>query len=213
MRLATSITIPRTSTEEARKPDVSTSELAPILAKVGRLERFACAERFRGLAAPEFLLIAFEVARRSCAHLSQLLELRERRIGRLASLGVAVDALKPRFLPVDQAAGLAAAVSRAIAPKILEVDGVPHSPAPGRRDRVADLLDALRDREPAAHVLKHLGHERHLVECAVFVEGRQDLARRPKFDDVARPQRLLAPRRHDALMMRAVPSGVNTTNG
>ena len=103
-----------------------------------------------------------------------------------------VHAAKPRLLPIELAAGLAAAMARPVAAKIVEIHGPVDAPAPARGDRVADLVDAAAHRVAPACVADHLRHERHPVEAALAVERREDLGRGLDFDHVARPQRPIA---------------------
>ena len=50
--------------EETEQAPVPTRELTPVLAKVGRPQRFACGERLGRLAAPDFLSTVVELADR-----------------------------------------------------------------------------------------------------------------------------------------------------
>ena len=89
---------------------------------------------------------------------------------RLASV---LDPLQPGLLPKQQAGGLTAGVSAAVAPHPGEVHRVVHPShfaVAGAR-----LVGPHRDPERAAAVLQHLGHERHPVERAVWAERRPDL--------------------------------------
>ena len=97
-----------------------------------------------------------------------------------------LDPLQPGLLPEQQAGGLAAAVSAAVAAQAGEVDGVVHPS--NKAVAGAGLVGSHRDAEGAAAVLQHLGHERHPVERAVRVERGSDLDRRADADQLTGPE-------------------------
>ena len=69
-----------------------------------------------------------------------MLKLGNALITRIERAGIVVHTAKPRFLPVELAARLAAAVAQAVAAEILEIDRIVHATASGGRDRVANLV-------------------------------------------------------------------------
>ena len=107
------------------------------------------------------------------------------RSGRAARRPVRGHPLEPRLLPVEEAAGLAAAVRLAVAAQPLQVHGVAHAVHAGRADGVAQLHGQLVHPEPPAAELQHLGHERERLQLAPPVEGGQDLGLAANLDDLA----------------------------
>ena len=84
------------------------------------------------------------------------------------------DGFQPRFLPEDQAAGLAAAVGGSIAARF-EVDGLIDSASSHWKHGVAGLVRSFIDLKSLAAEREHLGHERHAIELSLLVERPQNL--------------------------------------
>ena len=183
--------------EVVGQSEVAASELAPVLAKVGGLQRLCCLQRVGRLAAPNLGGLAVQLTHRPRTRPCPSLQLAHTVVF-WAILGSAtVNSPKPRLFPVDPAARLATTMAGSVTPKIFEVDRVVHSTAARRGNRVADFLHTPRDREAASNVLKHLRHEQHVVQCAVLVEGCQDLGRGQDLNNVTGPQWPVASSRHD----------------
>jgi hypothetical protein len=58
-----------------------------------------------------------------------------------------------------------------------------------RLDRVAGLVCRSGDLETRTSELQHLGHERHVIDCAVVVERPQDFFGAKNFNPVTNPIR------------------------
>ena len=95
---------------------------------------------------------------------------------------------EPRFLPIDEAARLAATVPLAVAAHPLQVDGVAHAVHACRADRVAQLQRQLVHPEPPATELQHLRHEGQRLQLTSGINGGQDLGLAAHLDDLADAQ-------------------------
>ena len=148
-------------------------EPADVLVDLTEAQRFGRLRDLGGLA---------PVERRALVRVGLDLRPRNQRLGderlvlrrQLAlCFGGVLGPFEPGFLPEHEARGLAAVVCRSVAPHALQMDGVLHPP--DRTGARAGDVGALCDRERAAAVLQHLGHERKPVERSVRIQRGEDL--------------------------------------
>src|SRR6185503_20042536 len=76
----------------------------------------------------------------------------------------------------------------AVAPHLVEMDGVLHAARSGHPDAVARLVRDLQGAKATAAAADHLRHEGKRVEIAALVERFQDLRERAHFHPLARAQ-------------------------
>jgi len=96
--------------------------------------------------------------------------------------------LQPLRLPKKQAAGLASAMRRSVAPKVLKKDRISHATSHDSGRGIAGLVRNISDPKAAAAILEHFRHERKAVakQATIRAEHREDFFLTSNFDQIAR---------------------------
>jgi hypothetical protein len=87
---------------------------------------------------------------------------------------VGANLFKPRFLPENQAGGLAAPIGLTVASQV-EMNTIGESAASNGVDCIAGLMCALENLESLSAVLEHLRHEGKSLQATEFVKSTQNL--------------------------------------
>jgi hypothetical protein len=166
----------RGDSEKFPQADVPREQLVDIRPRVKPSELFRSVVKLSGLAAKDLsgTLVTLNGQRRIL--FTQIEEPTGRfriLVGDRGSLA-RVNLAQPVLLPEESAFGLATAVGRAITPEIVEKYRFWKLPAPGQVACVTYFFGAGRDGELLAAVLKHLRHERQLIELSPVIESAKD---------------------------------------
>ena len=97
--------------DETEQTEIAVRQFAPVLWKIGRLQGRGSIESFGCLAPPDLRPLAANLAHGPRPSLRKMLKFGNTPVARIDRAGIVVDTAKPRFLPVELAARLAAAVA------------------------------------------------------------------------------------------------------
>src|SRR5262252_4124771 len=102
------------------------------------------------------------------------------------NLSIVGDRFQPRFLPVEQAACLATAVSRSVTPRFkMNRSRQPGAPIWIAGRIVAGLVGTFVHAKLLPAKLKHFGHKRHAIELSASIKGLQNFFFTADFHHVA----------------------------